>query len=105
MKTTELHNENFDRTITENDQPVLVDFWAPWCGPCQALSPVLEEVAERQQGKAIIAKVNVDEAPELAARYGIRSIPTMIVFKGGSPVNTLQGVKDQEAIEESLKAA
>ncbi|MEP4076200.1 thioredoxin [Haloferula sp.] len=105
MKTTELNPTNFDATLSGTDTPVLVDFWAPWCGPCQALGPVIDEVAAEQEGKAVVAKVNVDEAQDLAVRYGIKSIPTLIVFKNGEVVERLQGVQPKSSITAALAAA
>jgi thioredoxin 1 len=105
MKILTLNHENFAATITGNASPVLVDFWAEWCGPCKMIAPVLNELASEQDGKAVIAKVNVDEAPELAARFGINVIPTLIVFKNGQPVTTLRGAQSKSAILKSLALA
>ena len=105
MKTPTLNNENFEAIITRNPTPVLVDFWAEWCGPCKMIAPVLNEVAAEQADQAVIAKVNIDEAPELAARFGITAIPTLIIFKNGQPVTTLRGVQSKSAILKSLAAA
>ncbi len=105
MKTLTLNNENFGSTINGSATPVLVDFWAEWCGPCKMLSPVLNELATEQDGKAVIAKLNIDEAPELASRYGITAIPTLIVFKNGQPVTTLRGAHSKSAILKSLTLA
>ena len=105
MKTITLNNENFEATITGSASPVLVDFWAEWCGPCKMIAPVLAEVAAELDGKAVISKLNIDEAPELAARFGINAIPTLIVFKNGQPVTTLRGVQSKSAILKSLALA
>lgn len=105
MKTTELNPSSFDETLSKATGPVLVDFWAPWCGPCQMLGPVVDEIAAEQEGKALVAKVNVDDAKELAVRYGITSIPTLIVFKDGEPVKRLQGVQPKSSITAALQAA
>ena len=105
MKTQTLTQETFNATISANAQPVLVDFWAEWCGPCKMIAPVLDELAAEQSGKAVIAKVNIDEAPELAARFGITSIPTLIVFKNGQAVRTLREVQSKSVLAASLSAA
>ena len=105
MKAKALTTADFDLTLAESDQPVLVDFWAPWCGPCQTLGPVIEQIAAEQEGQAVVAKVNVDEARDLAIRYGIRSIPTLIVFRDGQPVERLTGVQPKQRITAALAAA
>lgn len=103
MKPQSLTNETFDAAISSS-QPVLVDFWAEWCGPCKMLAPILDQIAEQQQGVATIAKVDIDAHPELAERFGIRAIPTLIVFKNGQPVSTITGVKSKAFIEAALAA-
>ena len=104
MNTKTLNQVNFDETVNNDTTPVLVDFWAEWCGPCKMLAPVLEEVAGEQAGKAIVAKVNIDESPELAQRFGITAIPTLIVFKQGQPRRTLRGVQSKSTLVASLAA-
>jgi len=105
MNTQTLNEDNFDSTIGSNSTPVLVDFWSEGCGPCRMLNPVLEEIAVAQAGNAVIAKVNIGESPELAARFGITAVPTLIVFKNGQPVRTLRGVQSRRDISAALAAA
>ncbi len=93
---------NFQETITKATLPVLVDFWAPWCGPCKAIAPILDELSKDLAGKLTITKVNVDEAGEIAAQFGIRAIPTMILFKGGQPVETFVGLVDKASLRAKI---
>jgi len=104
MKPIALTTETFDVTLANTDQPVLVDFWAEWCGPCKMMSPILDQLATEQAGRATIAKVDIDAFPDLQARFGIRAIPTLIVFKNGQPVSTITGVKSKTFLEAVLAA-
>jgi thioredoxin 1 len=99
----ELRDENMAETIQQG--VALVDFWAPWCGPCQIQGPILEQVAAKVGGKATIGKVNVDEAGQAAAAYGIRSIPTLIVFKDGKPVHQFVGVQSEKQLLAAIELA
>ena len=88
-------DDNFEGTVLNADTPVLVDFWAPWCAPCRMIAPVVEELAEEFDGKISFAKLNCDENPGVPSRYNIRSIPTLIVFKGGEPVQQIVGLRSK----------
>lgn len=92
----------FADEVLNNDKPVIVDFWAPWCGPCRAVSPILDAIAEAHADKIDIVKLNVDDFPELAAEYNILNIPAMKVFKGGEVVKTVVGAKPRPALEQDL---
>ncbi len=92
----------FESVVLGSDKPVLVDFWAVWCGPCQMQGPIVEEVAKEMDGKAVVGKVNVDENPSAASTYGIMSIPTIMIFKGGKPVKQLVGVQSKELLVAEL---
>ena len=98
-----LTKENFEEEVLKSDIPVLVDFWATWCGPCMMLSPIVEEIAKEYEGKVKVGKVNTDEEEELAIKYNIFAIPTLIYFKDGKIVNTISGYRGKAEIEEFIK--
>ncbi len=100
----ELNESNFEQEVLNSPVPVLVDFWAPWCGPCKMMGPVLEEIAAELDGKAKVCKVNVDDNPELAEKYGIMSIPNFIAFKGGQVAGQQVGAVPKDAILKMLNA-
>jgi thioredoxin 1 len=102
-KTLELNDSNFDEAI-KSDKPVLVDFWAEWCGPCKMIGPVVEELAGDYEGKAVIAKLNVDENPQVTARFGVRSIPTLLVFKNGQVVDKQVGAVPKSVLSQKIQA-
>ena len=103
FKPQAVTENSFDQEVINAGQPVLVDFWAEWCGPCRMIAPALDHVAEDFGGKASVRKVDVDENQQLAARYGVRSIPTLMVFKDGEPVETLVGVQSHSTLSDALQ--
>lgn len=98
MAVLKLDQNNFDEVI-KGGQPVVVDFWAAWCGPCRMISPIVEELADAYEGRVIVGKVNIDEQPDLAVRYRVASIPTLIRFENGQPVETLVGARPKQQVE------
>ncbi|MDQ6630147.1 MAG: thioredoxin [Verrucomicrobiota bacterium] len=97
-----LTSTNFDNEVLKSSLPVLVDFWAEWCGPCKMIAPVLDELAGEFEGRAKIAKVNIDEHQNLAAEYGVRAIPTLLVFKGGQVAEQIVGMRSKRDLKSSL---
>lgn len=102
-KTIELTDANFEQFVN-SDKPVLVDFWAEWCGPCKMIGPVVEELAGEYEGKAMIGKINVDENPTMTAKFGVRSIPTLLVFKNGQVVDKQVGAVPKSVLAQKLTA-
>ena len=100
--TMEFNENSFENDVIKSDKPVLVDFWAEWCGPCKMLTPVIDELAEEYSGKAVIGKVNVDSNPTIASEYGIRSIPSLLFFKEGKVQNQIMGAVSKADIAEAL---
>ena len=95
----------FDAEVLQSEQPVIVDFWAEWCGPCRAVAPVLDKIAEERESELRLVKVNIDEEPELAQRYGVMSIPTILLFKGGEPAAAAIGAQPKSMLEKNLGLA
>ena len=100
---TKFTTSNFQEVVLNSDKPVLVDFWAEWCGPCKMIGPLIEELATEYDGKAVIGKLNVDENPDVAGTYGIRSIPTLLVFKGGEIVDRIVGAVPKANIAQKIE--
>jgi thioredoxin 1 len=98
----EITDSNFDEIVKNSDKPVLIDFWAQWCGPCLAIAPVIEEIAKEYEGKAIIGKVDVDNNPKVAMNYGVRNIPTLLIFKNGQVVDKQVGAAPKGMLTRKL---
>ncbi len=101
----EVTDQNFEEKVTKSDKPVIVDFWAEWCGPCRMMAPAFEDLAREYQGRVVFAKLNVDYNPNVAARYGIRSIPTLLLFRNGRLVDQLIGARPREDVKNHVEAA
>jgi thioredoxin 1 len=105
MSATTLNEKNFKQVVIDSQYPVLIDFWAEWCGPCRRQSPIIEELAGELEGSATIAKLNVDENPELAAQFSVMSIPTLVIMKAGKIVERRTGVTPKEDLLNMIKSA
>jgi thioredoxin 1 len=101
----EVNDTNFDSEVLQSSEPVLVDFWAPWCGPCRQIAPLVEQLAGENAGSAKILKLNVDDAPQAAQNYGVSSIPTLMVFKNGEVVDRFVGVQPKTRLQDAIDAA
>lgn len=101
---TEFTDDNFQSDVLNSDQPVLVDFWAPWCGPCRMIAPMIEELAGEYAGSVKVGKINIDDSPQMAQKFSVNSIPTLMVFKGGEPVETFVGVQPKNRLQRALDA-
>ena len=100
----ELTDANFEEVVLKSDKPVLVDFWAEWCGPCRMVGPIVEELSKEYDGKAVVGKVNVDNNPNVSMQFGIRNIPTLLIFKGGKMVDKQVGAVPKSVLDGKLKA-
>ncbi|MEN6451643.1 MAG: thioredoxin [Thermoguttaceae bacterium] len=101
----ELTDQNFQSEVLSSPEPVLVDFWAPWCGPCRMIAPVVEELAQENQGSLKVMKINIDESPNTAAEFGVSSIPTLIIFKGGEVADRFVGVQPKRRLQDAIDQA
>lgn len=104
-KVLHVTDDEFDDKVIGNDLPCLVDFWAPWCGPCKAIGPVIDELADEFEGQVLITKMNVDDNPATPGKFGIRAIPTLILFKGGEVVDQITGAVGKAQLQELIKKA
>ena len=103
-KPVEVNDSNFDQMVLQSKTPVLVDFWAAWCGPCRMVAPLVEELAGEYEGKVTMVKIDVDDNPQIASKYGIMSIPTLLIFKDGAPVSNIVGFRPKAELQRSLDA-
>jgi thioredoxin 1 len=100
----EVNEDNFDAEVLQASEPVLADFWAPWCGPCRMIAPMIDEIAEENAGSVKVVKINIDDSPSLATKYNVSSIPTLIVFNNGAAANQWVGAQQKQVLQEELDA-
>jgi thioredoxin 1 len=105
LSIKELSDRDFETEVLQSTSPVLVDFWAPWCGPCRLIAPVIEELATENQGTIRVAKINIDDSPNTAATYGVSSIPTLMIFKNGEVVDRFVGVQPKKRLQDAIEQA
>ena len=103
-KAVEITDANFENTVLKSDKPVLIDFWAVWCGPCRAVAPIVEEIADEYDGRALVGKLDVDSSRDTAVRYGIQAIPTLLLVKDGEVADRIVGIIDKNGIKSKLDA-
>lgn len=104
LMALQITDSNFEDTVLKSDKPVLVDFWAEWCGPCRMVGPIVEEISNEYQGKAAVGKVDVDNNPNISMQFGIRNIPTLLIFKGGKVVDKVVGAVPKQVLVDKLNA-
>lgn len=104
-KPVSINDSNFDQIVLQDNKPVLIDFWAAWCGPCRMMAPIVDELAEEYNGRIKFVKMDVDQNPKTPARYGIMSIPTLLIFKNGGPVSHIVGLRPKKELKRNLEAA
>jgi len=105
MTTVTVNKDNFEKDVLQANEPVVVDFWAEWCGPCKMIAPALDEIAAEMKGEVKIAKLNIDENPELATQFGVRSIPTLLLFKNGEVTSNMVGAAPKSRLADWIKAS
>jgi thioredoxin 1 len=101
----ELSDQDFEAEVLQSTEPVLIDFWAPWCGPCRMIAPVIEELATENQGAIKVGKINIDDSPSTAATYGVSSIPTLMIFKNGEVVDRFVGIQPKKRLQDAIEQA
>ncbi len=104
-KPVEVNEAKFDEMVLKAKMPVLVDFWAPWCGPCRMVAPLVDELANEYEGKVSFMKLNVDDSPKIASKYGVMSIPALIIFKNGQPVSNIVGFRPKPELKKNIETA